>query len=171
MPLISPHNIGIYDIYLPKDCKWVIWGDFNMTERSSDKSNACGRAIKFLERFSWNIFLNTFQIQYTFLYQWGPRYSWNNGQLGKTRYLARLDRFYTSLNNWGGGVIIALASFTISIRWGLRQQSNQEVSFQKLLRDDSAQKLKLHWDSLPKDVAFFLQIKSYIQAIQTIQTI
>jgi hypothetical protein len=40
-------------------------------------------------------FLNGFQVQDSFTHQGGPRFSWNNGQLGKARWLARLDRFYT----------------------------------------------------------------------------
>lgn len=35
---------------LPKDCDWIVGGDFNMTERPQDKSNDCGRAISELER-------------------------------------------------------------------------------------------------------------------------
>ena len=35
---------------LPKDCEWIIGGDFNMTERPGDKSYDCGRAIRDLER-------------------------------------------------------------------------------------------------------------------------
>ena len=35
---------------LPKDCKWIIGRDFNMTERPGDKSYDCGRAISDLER-------------------------------------------------------------------------------------------------------------------------
>lgn len=34
---------------LPRDCKWIIGGDFNMIERLGDKSNDCGRAISDLE--------------------------------------------------------------------------------------------------------------------------
>ena len=34
---------------LPKDCEWIIGGDFKMTERSQDKSNDYGRGISDLE--------------------------------------------------------------------------------------------------------------------------
>ena len=39
--------------------------------------------------------LNTFQVEDTFIHQGGPRFSWNNEQVGHARRLARLDIFYT----------------------------------------------------------------------------
>ena len=80
---------------LPKDCEWILGGDFNMTVRPQGKSNDCGRGINDLERFTWNKLLNTFQVKDTFIHQGGPRFSWNNGQFGQARRLAKLDRFYT----------------------------------------------------------------------------
>lgn len=38
--------------HLPKDCNWIIGGDFNMTERHEDKSHDCGRSIIEVERLS-----------------------------------------------------------------------------------------------------------------------
>jgi hypothetical protein len=84
---------------LPKDCDWILGGDFNMTERREDKSSDCGRRISDLEKLTWNGLLNGFQVQDSFTHQGGPRFSWNNGQLGKARRLARLDRFYTPKYN------------------------------------------------------------------------
>ena len=37
---------------LPKDCDWIIGGDFNMTERPEDKSHDCGRAINGLKKIT-----------------------------------------------------------------------------------------------------------------------
>ena len=48
---------------LPKDCEWIIGGDFNMTERAQDKSNDCGKAISDIERLTWNGLINAFQLQ------------------------------------------------------------------------------------------------------------
>lgn len=79
---------------LPKDCEWIISGDFNMTERAQDKSNDCGRAISDIERLTWNGLLNAFQLHDTYIYQGGPKFLWNNGQKGRAHRLARLDRFY-----------------------------------------------------------------------------
>ena len=75
---------------LPKDCEWIMGGDFNMTEMLHDKSKDCGRSINDLEKFTWNELLTAFQIQDTFIHQGGPRFSWNNGQHGLARRLARL---------------------------------------------------------------------------------
>lgn len=102
-------------------------GDFNMTERPEDKSNDRGRAISDLERFSWNQLLSTLQIQDTFIYQGGLRFSWTNGQYGQARRLARLDRFYTPPNATGNMKImtylftgICRIRFKWKYVWGLR---------------------------------------------------
>lgn len=68
---------------LPKDYNWIIGDDFNLTERSNDKSNDCDRAISDLERFSWYDLLNAIQFHDSIVYQGGPQFSWNNGQKGK----------------------------------------------------------------------------------------
>jgi len=81
---------------LPRDCDWILKDDFNMTEMWEDKSNDCGCGISDFEKLTWNILLNGFQILNIFTYQGGPHFLWNNGQEGKARQLARLDRFYTS---------------------------------------------------------------------------
>ena len=46
----------------PNDCDWIVGGNFNMTERSHDKSNYYGRPISELERNTWNGLLDVFQI-------------------------------------------------------------------------------------------------------------
>ena len=51
-----------YGEHQPKNCSWIIGGDFNITERSNDKYNDCGKAICDLERFSWNDLLNVFEV-------------------------------------------------------------------------------------------------------------
>jgi hypothetical protein len=66
-----------------------------MTERPEDKSHDCGRAISDLERFTWGELLNFLQIKNNYLHQGGPRFSWDNGQKGTRRWLARLYRIYT----------------------------------------------------------------------------
>ena len=79
---------------LPKDCDWIVGGDFNMTERPHDKSNDCGRAISELERNTWNGLLDVFLIQDFFHREGGPSNSWSNVQSGISRILASLHRFY-----------------------------------------------------------------------------
>ena len=50
-----------------------------MIERQRNKCNDYGRAISDLTRYSWNELLNKLQVDYTFIYQSGTRFSWNNG--------------------------------------------------------------------------------------------
>ena len=54
---------------LPKDCEWILGGDFNMTEQEGDKSHDCGRAISGLERGIWQILLTSLQVNDPFIYQ------------------------------------------------------------------------------------------------------
>jgi hypothetical protein len=51
-----------------------------MTERPENKSHDCGRAISDLEIFTWSKLLNSLQINDKFVYQCGPRFSWDNVQ-------------------------------------------------------------------------------------------
>ena len=95
IPLERRHLWHIMVDLLPKDCDWILGGGFNMTERVQDKSKDCGRAISDLKIFTWGELLNAFQVQDKFVHQGGPRFSWNNGQHGQARRLARLNRFYT----------------------------------------------------------------------------
>ena len=60
---------------LPKDCEWVIDGDFNMTERRQDKSNDCERTTNEVEKLTWNGLLNGFQLHDICIYQGDPRFS------------------------------------------------------------------------------------------------
>ena len=48
---------------------------------------------------TWNKLLNALQVRDTFTFQRGPSFSWNNGQKGQAKRLARLDRFYTPANS------------------------------------------------------------------------
>ena len=67
-----------------------------MIKRPEEKSHGCGRTISDLENYTWKEFLNSIQVRDEFLHQGGLRFSWDNGQKGVRRRLARLDRFYTS---------------------------------------------------------------------------
>ena len=53
---------------LPRDCKWILGGDFNMMERQKNKSNDCGREINDLEKLIWKRFLNEIEVLDTFTY-------------------------------------------------------------------------------------------------------
>lgn len=53
-----------------------------MTERPEDKSQDCGRTISDLERFSWNALTDSLQVYDSFKHIGGPRFTWDNQQLG-----------------------------------------------------------------------------------------
>ena len=53
---------------LPKDCDWILGGDFNLTERKEDKSNDCRRGISDIKKLTWNGLFNGFQVLNTFTY-------------------------------------------------------------------------------------------------------
>lgn len=45
------HLLDTMTTALPRDYKWIIVGDFGMTERHNDKSNDCGKIINNLNIF------------------------------------------------------------------------------------------------------------------------
>lgn len=71
IPMKQKHLWHLMVDTLPRECKWVIGEDFNVTERPEDKSNDCGREINDLDHFSWNEFLATLQVHNAFKYQGG----------------------------------------------------------------------------------------------------
>ena len=85
--------------FLLKDCDCIIGRTFNITERPEDKFNDHSHAISKVEKTTWKWLLNVFQIQDFFQHEGGPRFSWSNGQRDNSRKLARLDRFYTSIQS------------------------------------------------------------------------
>ena len=156
---------------LPKNCEWIIGGDFNMTERPNDKSNDCGRAISDLERFSWNDLLNVFQIQDTYLHQGGPRFSWNNGQKGRARRLARLDRFYTPMHSqlnitqkayFIHGYPVGSDHSLVQVEMSIGSGELRKTSFKwnvSYLKGEFAGQLREKWESLPRDATFFQKLR------------
>lgn len=116
---------------LPKDCEWLIGGDFNMTKRPGDKSYDCGRPISGLERGTWQTLLQSLQINDYFIYQGGPRYYWNNGQREERRRLPRLDKVYTPTHSRLNihllhiQIFRGLGSFPVALtitRWGIEMR-------------------------------------------------
>lgn len=65
---------------LLKYCKWIIGADFIMSERNEDKSHDCGRAISDLEMYTWKELLHSLQVSDKYVYQRGPKFSWDNSQ-------------------------------------------------------------------------------------------
>lgn len=64
IPIEQRHLWHIMVDSLPKDCSWIIGGDFNMTKRPNDNSNDCGRAISDLEDIVGMSFLIHFKTRH-----------------------------------------------------------------------------------------------------------
>jgi exonuclease III len=106
-------NIGILNVYspndqnerkqfwnelsltLPRQCRWIVGGDFNMVEEALDKSSSCGRLLTSQEHLIWEGLKGELNIEDSFTHSKGLKYSWDNGRTQDQHILARLDRFYT----------------------------------------------------------------------------
>ena len=157
---------------LPKDCEWVIGGDFNMTERREDKSNDCGRVINAVEKMTWSGLLNGFQLHDSFIYQGGPRLSWNNGQSARARRLARLDRFHTPSSSRLGikNVEYFIHGYTVGsdhapVQFGIQVGNNatRGTAFKwniSHLKGEITEALEEKWTSLPEGASFFHKLRN-----------
>ena len=158
--------------YLPKDCEWIIGGDFNMTERAQDKSNDCGRAISEVERLTWNGLLNSFQLQDAFIHQRGPRFSWHNGQKGQARRLARLDRFYTPMHSRLGvkqskyfihGYSVGSDHSPVQLEVYVGEEGGRKSSFKwniSHLKGETTMALRDRWESITGENSFFQKLRN-----------
>ena len=143
-----------------------------MTERPEDKSNDCGRAISNLERYTWNELLNAFQATDYFVHQGGPRFSWDNGQKGQARRLARLHRFYTpkqsKLNIHQGSYFIHGHSVgsdhsPVQVELSIGSGEGRKTSFKWnmfYLKGDMIERLRERWEALPKEATFFFKLRN-----------
>ena len=157
---------------LPKDCEWIIGGDFNMTERPEDKSHGCGRTISDLESYTWKEFSNSIQVRDEFLHQGGPRFSWDNGQKGERRRLARLDRFYTPsqsrLNTrittyFIHGYAVGSDHAPVHIEVYMGSGEDQKGAFKwntSHLKGELREKLEERWVSLLEGTNFFYKLRN-----------
>jgi exonuclease III len=170
IPTDRRHLWHIIGESLPKDCKWLFGGDFNMTERPQDKSNDCGRAISDLERFTWNEFLNAFQVKDKFTYQGGPRFSWCNGQKGQARRLARLDRFYSPIQSkldinhtayFIHGYMVGSDHSPVQIEVSIGSGEVRKTTYKWNVSHlkEFAGKMTEKWDSLPIEATFFQKLR------------
>lgn len=80
---------------LPKDCCWIICGDWNFVEHIRDKSNLNGRVITTGESRVFSLLKDALNVGENFRSSNGVRFTWDNRRVGAARSLARLDRFYT----------------------------------------------------------------------------
>lgn len=148
-----------------------------MVESLQDKSNEYGRGINDLERYTWNELLNAFHIKDTFIHQGGPRFSWNNGQVGQacqagqTKRLAILYRFYTPeksklkinhkayfIHGYPMGSDHALVQIKLNI--GSKEVRKSAFKWNVAhLKGEMTVKLREIWERLPMDATFFSKLR------------
>lgn len=87
---------------LPRDCRWLILGDWNFVECRSDKSNLNGRLISTGENRVFSLLKDALGVGEHFVSTNGVRFTWDNKRIGPTRSLARLDRCYSFLQIGAG---------------------------------------------------------------------
>ena len=80
---------------LPRDCRWVFSGDWNLVERAIDKSNLKESIISKMERRVFGEMKDTFQVEDPFPVSNHIRFSWDSKRQDGSRVMARLDRSYT----------------------------------------------------------------------------
>jgi exonuclease III len=79
---------------LPRNCRWVLAGDWNFVEHRHDKSNNCGRLVNDGERIIFSQLLDALQVEDNFPSGNKIKFSWDNRRRDGTKVLARLDRIY-----------------------------------------------------------------------------
>ena len=80
---------------LPGDCRWVLVGDWNFTERSSDKSSQRAPSTTEEERQVFAELKDQLQVVDDFPVTNRPRFSWDSKRKEGPRTMARLDRVYS----------------------------------------------------------------------------
>ena len=171
IPMDRGHLWHIMLDALPKDCEWIIGGNFDMTRRPQDKSKDCGRAISDLERFTWNGLLTAFQIHGHFIHQGGPRFSWSNGQRGNARRLARLHRFYMPTHNRLGihpkayfihGCSVGWNHSPVQLEISTKNEDVRNTAFKwnvSYLQGDNIDMIEEKWNRCLRDAIFFYKLR------------
>ena len=80
---------------LPRDCRWIMTGDWNFVERPDDKSSQKLSQTTVEERREFKEFKELFQVEDNFPSAQRLKYSTDNKRGGRDIILARLDRYYT----------------------------------------------------------------------------
>lgn len=80
---------------LPRTCRWILVGDFNVVESRSDKSTLCGRIMVGRERTLFLALLSSLGVVDYPRSAGSLLFSWDNARMHGSRVMARLDRIYT----------------------------------------------------------------------------
>ena len=105
MNVYAPHTPALRCILwlkllssLPRDCRWVLLGDWNFVERREDKSNHRASASSEEEKRLFGELKDLLQVEDKFPSSHNIKFSWDNHKRDGNRILARLDRYYTFSN-------------------------------------------------------------------------
>lgn len=79
---------------LPKDCRWIIGGNWIFTESRADKSNMNGSLPPTQELRLFHNLTKTLQVADDFSASNNIRFNWDIHRRGASRPMARLDRIY-----------------------------------------------------------------------------
>lgn len=80
---------------LPRDCRWVLGGDWNVVETRDDKSSEDGNILAGAERVNFHQLTTGLEVSDPFDRTSAIRFTWDNRRKDSKRVLARLDRIYT----------------------------------------------------------------------------
>jgi hypothetical protein len=83
---------------LPRDCRWLLCGDWNSVETKEDKSTSCGKIMPDAESQVFQQLKLVLKIEDTFARTSPIRFTWDNKRRDGIRVLARLDRIYSFLD-------------------------------------------------------------------------
>jgi exonuclease III len=83
---------------LDPNCRWILCGDWNMVEDSSDKSSTNGRILSGFEKTEFELLKAHLFVEDYFDRSNLVKFSWSNRRHDDHRTFARLDRFYTFAN-------------------------------------------------------------------------
>lgn len=122
---------------LPIDCRWLISGDFNMTESAQDKSTLCSKLMSQEEKQIWEAFKSSLHLSDTFICLGKLKYSWDNRRRDGCRILGRLDRHYTSSSP---GTNLHLPTRNYIIRGDCSASDHLPVSIEVTLQDVNQRK-------------------------------
>jgi hypothetical protein len=48
---------------LPKDCRWLLSGNFNMVEVIEENSSTCGRMLQGIKRLTWEVLKESLNVE------------------------------------------------------------------------------------------------------------
>lgn len=110
-------------------------------------------------------------MQDSFIYQGGPRFSWDNGQKGSAQRLARPDWFYTSKDHgldfklkdyYIHGYSVGSDHSPVQIEINIGKERIKRTTFKwntSHLSEDFIYELRTRWDRLSDDASFFFKLK------------